>query len=84
MPAPGGNLDILVALCACDCELSVGLVPLEDLLEHILLLVTCMPVRAKHRMRYVHTYVFVIDTDPRASRSINNTSLHAITCCASP
>ncbi|KAG2742270.1 hypothetical protein P692DRAFT_20839402 [Suillus brevipes Sb2] len=37
-----------------------------------------MPIRAKHRMRYICTYVFVIDTGPRASRSIDNTSLHAM------
>jgi hypothetical protein len=43
-----------------------------------------MAVRGTHRMRHVNTYIFVIDTDSdaRASRSIDNTSLHAITCCA--
>jgi hypothetical protein len=81
LPAPDGNLNILVALCACDCELSVGFVPFEDLLEPILLPVS-MPARAKHRLRYTRTYIFVIDSDPRASRSIHNTSLHTITCWA--
>jgi hypothetical protein len=74
-------LDILVALCACDCELSVGFVPLEDLLEPIMLPVS-MPVRAKHIMRYVRTYILAIDANPRASRSIDNISRHAITCWA--
>jgi hypothetical protein len=32
-----------------------------------------MAVRAKNEIR---TYIFVIDTDPRASRSKDNTSLH--------
>ncbi|KAG2754376.1 hypothetical protein P692DRAFT_20161632 [Suillus brevipes Sb2] len=43
------------ALCACDRELSIELVFLQDMLESILLLVS-MAVRAKHRMRYEHTY----------------------------
>jgi hypothetical protein len=33
-------------------------------------------------MRYVRTYIFVTATDPRASRSKDDTSLHAITCWA--
>ncbi|KAG1737342.1 hypothetical protein EDD22DRAFT_852184 [Suillus occidentalis] len=38
LPAPGSNLNIQAALRACDYELSVGFVPLEDLLEPIILL----------------------------------------------
>jgi hypothetical protein len=69
--------------CACNCKLRVGFVSLQDLLEPILLLVS-MAFRGTHRMRYVHTYIFVIgiDSDARASRSIDNTSLHAISCYA--
>jgi hypothetical protein len=46
------------------------------------MLLVIVAVRAKHRMRYVRTYIFVIDTNPRASRSKDNASLHTITCWA--
>ncbi|KIK32602.1 hypothetical protein CY34DRAFT_138214 [Suillus luteus UH-Slu-Lm8-n1] len=34
------------------------------------MLLVSMAVRGTHITRYVHTYIFVIDTNPRASRSI--------------